>query len=585
VGEPDQKALAIDALLSPDVRRGLRMNLNRPFGNGEDNATGGQGAGNGVVDDAQFETNDMLAYPAGMGVSQPVPFDPSNGQDVNFDGAVDSTDRVLSRQLLARHLYVLMMLCTDDGFRFPLSVIPGIPTQAPPWGQMVETLDDSRQRELKAKRLAQWAVNVVDFRDPDNIMTAFEFDSNPFNGWQANGNPADDEPESAVVFGCEMPVLLITETLAFHDRRVKDTEHDDESDTKRAHQTNPDATLDQPFIPRGSAFVELLAIFNPHGQVQSNDLFVYQSAQWLLDLGKMAGNTPVWRLAVSEFHTDAPADSTREKVSDIVSEHPDTVSLQPFVAGETPATTPWNFSLLAAPVDAHAVEIERIVWFSLAAPTGADADRTFYARQGNSRLDGFQYAVVGPEGRGAGERTNFTVRTMMVGWNENDDVAQTQQIRLTGDLDRRPVTVSGTANDSHANTKPPIAIPVASPATVKSNAGAWGASDRVGFSISEPLFSDAAHYYPKPDSLHPVTKLPEAYGDELFDAQKFRDLPLDSQPGMPLAERDMLKNGTYTNVRTVFLQRLADPTMPHHPRVNPYITVDWMTKDLTVFNG
>jgi hypothetical protein len=79
--------------------------------------------------------------------------------------------------------------------------------------------------------------------------------------------------------------------------------------------------------------------------------------------------------------------------------------------------------------------------------------------------------------------------------------------------------------------------------------------------------------------------LTEAYGVEGDDAQKFRDLPLDSEEGMPLEERDMLKNGTYTNVRTVFLQRLADPTQPFHPQMNPYITVDWMPIDLTVFNG
>ncbi len=43
--------------------------------------------------------------------------------------------------------------------------------------------------------------------------------------------------------------------------------------------------------------------------------------------------------------------------------------------------------------------------------------------------------------------------------------------------------------------------------------------------------------------------------------------------------------GTYPNVRTAYLQRLADPEIPYHPTENPYITIDWISIDLTVFNG
>jgi len=54
--------------------------------------------------------------------------------------------------MLARHLYVLAMTLVDP-----------LPTTAMP-----------EDRQARARRLAQWAINVVDFRDPDNIMTAFE---------------------------------------------------------------------------------------------------------------------------------------------------------------------------------------------------------------------------------------------------------------------------------------------------------------------------------------------------------------------------------------------------------------------------
>jgi hypothetical protein len=47
----------------------------------------------------------------------------------------------------------------------------------------------------------------------------------------------------------------------------------------------------------------------------------------------------------------------------------------------------------------------------------------------------------------------------------------------------------------------------------------------------------------------------------------------------------MNRTGTYDNVRTACLQRLADPDFAYDPVNNPYITVDWISIDLTVFNG
>ena len=91
------------------------------------------------------------------------------------------------------------------------------------------------RQELTAHRIAQWAINVVDFRDADAIMTPFEYDVNPFNGWQPmDGDPdTNDAPagpadqERRLVWGAEYPDLLLTETAAFHNRNVKDTAYDD----------------------------------------------------------------------------------------------------------------------------------------------------------------------------------------------------------------------------------------------------------------------------------------------------------------------------------------------------------------------
>jgi len=70
--------------------------------------------------------------------------------------------------------------------------------------------------------LAQWAANVAEFRDADSIITPFEYDVNPRNGWGVDGditnsNPAGDvsPTERLVVWGAERPEILLRETFAW----------------------------------------------------------------------------------------------------------------------------------------------------------------------------------------------------------------------------------------------------------------------------------------------------------------------------------------------------------------------------------
>ena len=58
----------------------------------------------------------------------------------------------------------------------------------------------------------------------------------------------------------------------------------------------------------------------------------------------------------------------------------------------------------------------------------------------------------------------------------------------------------------------------------------------------------------------------------------------DRQPA-PLIDKGWLRVGNYQDVATIFLQRLADPTSAWDAVNNPYITVDYQSMDLTVFNG
>jgi hypothetical protein len=63
--------------------------------------------------------------------------------------------------------------------------------------------------------LAQWAANAVEFRDADSVMTPFEYDTNPANGWSPDGDMQTSETERAVVFGTERPEILIQEAFAW----------------------------------------------------------------------------------------------------------------------------------------------------------------------------------------------------------------------------------------------------------------------------------------------------------------------------------------------------------------------------------
>ncbi|MBQ2684413.1 MAG: hypothetical protein IJG02_11145, partial [Thermoguttaceae bacterium] len=53
----------------------------------------------------------------------------------------------------------------------------------------------------------------------------------------------------------------------------------------------------------------------------------------------------------------------------------------------------------------------------------------------------------------------------------------------------------------------------------------------------------------------------------------------------PIAEDQIFGLGTVPGIRSAFLQRVADPNLPYHPLLNPYLTVDWNMMDLTVVNG
>lgn len=175
----DQFDSARKSLISWDLAMGLRMDVNRPFGDGLDNNA------NGLVDEPGEYEAEVAANTHGMTSTAFANQCLTNGRDVDGDNDCDLDDQRRARELLARHLYVLVR-----------RLAPAVP----------------------AREAAQWAVNVVDMRDPDSIITRFPFDpASPSSGGWNPSDPAD------VVWGCERPELLITEAMAWRNIRTGTT--------------------------------------------------------------------------------------------------------------------------------------------------------------------------------------------------------------------------------------------------------------------------------------------------------------------------------------------------------------------------
>ncbi len=276
-------------LVAPELRLGRKLDVNRAIGNMVDdnnnlvidepmevvhaNLASRDGFDNdldGSIDgqDPDGDMGEKSAFKLTNGVTGAIPNDFANATpnyrwDEDNDPQINRLP-VQGRQLLARHLYVLMMALSRDIDAQNNSQESFFPPTDPN-----RTFNDigSNAAAYKARRLAQWAVNVVDYRDPDSIMTRFVFDSDPFdaNGWNP---PADlsTNPASAefVVWGVESPELLLSESMAFHDVRLRDDDRDNGPGNTKDDNGNPDDDSDQVRIPQGSLFLDIICQHAPH---------------------------------------------------------------------------------------------------------------------------------------------------------------------------------------------------------------------------------------------------------------------------------------------------------------------------------
>ncbi len=521
-------------LFAPELLAGRKMDLNRAFGNGRDDN------GNGVVDEpdpaesasaggenvtlfkSTAATNNTstgtTSYdPAG---SLPEPSPP--GQPAGLE----------ARQLYARYLYVLAMLVVDPA---------GLQTSS------TYVAAHNADGVDVARFLAQWAVNVVDFYDRDSIMTPFIYNPTPFTstGWNETtyhlGYPTAADT-SNVVWGCERPELLISETLAFHDRRTEDRSDDDGIKTTTAGDAsgnNKDPNFDQRFKPQGSLFVEL---YNPWSDLEPRPTELCTAGNGGVDLTKktpvpVGGGTtyPVWRLAIVK-----QADSVTD---------PDAPTGAP-----VPAPVPVRTVYFTSNTDATVT---------------LPSDGAVVQFRPNSNFNGQiapimpgRYVVIGP-----GESTDTTFSRTYLGFNTTSknpggvtDPTAERRIELTPS--NNTVTVGQVAVYNNAGTTSDFSsLSVQNPTAIVINT-----PQRL--SVSEPTTG----YAGQPESTP-------------FSPPK--DTPIDwSDVSLPSEIKLAIWNdGRTDRVAAVHLQRLANPLMPYDATQNPYRTIDSMQIDLTAFNG
>lgn len=117
----------------------------------------------------------------------------------------------IDRQLMARDIFMLLYtLGWPDGVNpvTPASGTPALDTTAGPGATAL-------------RQMAQFAVNVVDSLDRDNIVTRFEYDNNPSDGWDVNDNPyvGTSDSDRSEVWGVERLDLTLSEALIVHARQ------------------------------------------------------------------------------------------------------------------------------------------------------------------------------------------------------------------------------------------------------------------------------------------------------------------------------------------------------------------------------
>ena len=458
---------------------------------------------------------------------------------------------IAERQKFAKNLYSLLYVIAGSG-----TALSGTSTA---------------QRDTSAKTLAQWAVNIVDFRDKDSIVTGFEYDKNLINGWNVDGSltttSTSTEPDRAVVWGVERPEMFVTETVCWHDRQT-----DDDVIGSGKTQTNyqvvtsstktRDANFDQKRRPQGAFFFELyspwdsqLAEYDGSGKLQAVRRTIQGGTSSLLRAEPM----PV------ELASGAVATGTTASTGNALGRFDSgaTLSLSGTVSDGSPV---WRVVTIKSgtslpQVTDPATSLSGSLW------------RSFYFTNPPASL----------------------VRTSTNGdiASGSNAVAFWPAMSATSTISIAPQIpkVFGTGSSVSGLTGTAAAAIVSFDTIFLSATTAGNATTTRAATLTEPLITlgTNASYDP-----YAVLHAQSATGAASFPLATVNDSPLDNltyaASGITTTltgtdgKKTLFQNGRHSNYFLLHLQRLANPTKPWDKDSNPYVTIDTQPIDLMVYN-
>lgn len=445
-------------------------------------------------------------------------------------------------------------------------------------------------------RQAQWAANLVDFIDVDNVMTPFCFKG--------------ENNKQFTVFGCEQPEILISGTFAMHSRNTEEdailpqngddsglyiggsayeigsdskiakgpkSETDDtvyeiyEKPFKKenypvgkdkdgndiyvtdateasinakmnsmgaAHQPDGEWDWDQYVRPQGALFVQL---YNPmpgsEQPIIAND--IYKEGTRDIEITKSVGKNPVWRLVVTDNYTDNSN------------------------GGNNIQRDSATWAQTGGSGDCFTHHVKIVASFCPGSGDNAAPDLGHDSEQ--------KYFVFYPEGGGDLELSPG--QTMLIGpsgqtvfkFNENNDNGTVTAVDS--------ITMNNNAFNGNYGTGKGLAMRAYTDTANPEKSYAR-------FSLTEPRLNYASGDYYGPEGNDFLLHANELSTDTPLE------IPVDSTWGLFKKAPNLKHFGTEKDNRClVHLQRLADPNREYNVNNNPYITVDSMVVDLTVMNA